>query len=263
MAKLIDLNVRWISLVRRPANGEGLVLKAEDGGAGIVLSHLKAEPAMQRLFGVIYAPDVEDAQGDWADAETIRRAADAFMRAGRTIAVDREHDFDPVGAYVAESWIVRAGDAYFPELEGAWAVGIQVEDGELWSAIERGDISGLSLAGTAGTSDEPAPRKGVLRNFFETFRKPEQEKAMDEERLKSLVADQVRATLDERDRAEQAKSDREAEKAERENLQQSVSDLTETVKSLKQDVEAMKKSEPAGDGEGEPGAGDDDTGNFL
>ena len=262
MAKLTDLTVRWISLVRRPANGEGLVLKAMASAEaqGVALTHLKAEPTLRRLYGIVYAPDVEDAQGDWADAATIRRAADAFLREGRTIAVDREHEFDPVGAFVAESWIVRAGDAYFPELEGAWAVAIQVEDEQLWAAIERGDISGLSLAGTASTEDEPAPRKsgGVLRGLFETFRgraEPEEEQEMDEQTLKSLVADQVRATLDERERQNQTKADREAEKAEREKLAESVSDLTETVKSLKADVEALKKSEPAGAGEGDPGEG--------
>lgn len=72
--------------------------------------------------------------------------------------IDREHSFSPEDAYVAESWIVRKGDALFPdEPEGAWAVGVRVGDPDLWRQLKSGELTGFSLAGFALVEEEPTP----------------------------------------------------------------------------------------------------------
>lgn len=153
MAKLSKLQVTFISLVARPANGKAITLKNDNMRAD-VFEVKKTDDDLQRVYGIVYAPDQQDSQGDEADAETIRRAADEFMRKARTNNIDAEHGFENVPAFVAESWIIKASDATFPdEKPGAWAVGIQIQDRDLWQDIKRGDYTGLSLAGTAVRED--------------------------------------------------------------------------------------------------------------
>jgi acetyl-CoA acetyltransferase len=64
--------------------------------------------------------------------------------------VDSNHDYDPKNAFVAESWLLRAPDPLFKqEQEGAWAVGIKIDDDELWREVQSGGLKALSMAGTA------------------------------------------------------------------------------------------------------------------
>lgn len=150
---LTDLNVMFISLVSLPANGKPLVLKS--GRHGKVFTLKATNEEMQRTYGIVYAPNEIDSQGDMADAVTILKAANEYMRDGRTQNVDVEHSFQPEQSYVAESWIVRKGDPLFPtEPEGSWAVGIQVEDSSLWERLKKGELTGLSLAGEAKRETE-------------------------------------------------------------------------------------------------------------
>jgi hypothetical protein len=243
--KLTDLTVEWISLVKRPANGRGVILKAADS-RGKPLRLVKADGRLNRLYGIVYAPDEMDAQGDWADAETIRQAADDFMRSGRAMQVDQEHDFTPVPAFVAESWLIRKGDALFPEeREGAWAVGIQVEDAALWAAIEAGDVEGISLAGTARVG------KGFWHRFLQ---RKEHEMTPDE--VRALV----REVIDETVKAAEADAEREKlvkslnEKAEAiEALKKALAEKDQALAELVKRIEALEKAEPKGNAEGDAG----------
>lgn len=219
--KLENLAVHFISLVKRPANGRGVVLKCAAGAHAVRLT--KADGRLKRLYGIVYAPDEMDAQGDWADAETIRKAADTWMQEGRARYVDREHEFEPVPAFVAESWIIRSGDPLFPtEREGAWAVGIQIEDAALWDAIEAGEVEGISLAGTAQME-----KRGLLARLLH----PKKGDRMTLEDVKAMV----RQVLDES--AALAAAD-----AERERLAKSLADKDARIKTLEEDRERLAKA---------------------
>ena len=164
-----NLRVTFVSLVERGANGRRVIAKADpstssgqagSGGADAVLVDtpvriVKRDDVRRVVYGVVYAPDCVDSEGDTMTAAEIEKAAYGFLREARTGAVDRQHDEVPVaGAYVAESWLVRAGDALFPgEVEGAWAVGIKVDDAATWADVEAGRIGGLSLMGEAQVDD--------------------------------------------------------------------------------------------------------------
>jgi hypothetical protein len=243
--KLTDLTVEWISLVKRPANGRGLILKAADS-RGRPLRLVKADGRLHRLYGIVYAPDEMDAHGDWADAQTIRKAADDFMRSGRAPQVDKEHDFTPVLAFVAESWLVRKGDPLFPdEREGAWAVGIQIEDAELWAAIEAGEVEGISLAGTARVG------KGFWQRFLQR-----KEHDMTPDEVRALV----REVIDETVKAAEAETEREKlakslhEKAEAiEALKKTLAEKETALAELAKRIEALEKAEPKGSAEGGTG----------
>lgn len=146
--RLKNLDVQWISLVRNPANGLPLLLKDANAKP---FRLVKTDAARRMVYGVVYAPDAVDSQGDFADRFEVERAAHAFLKGNRTARVDANHEFEPLaGAYVAESWIVRAADPEFADwVPDAWAVGIKIEDDALWETVKAGDYSGLSLAGTA------------------------------------------------------------------------------------------------------------------
>lgn len=146
--RLKNLDVQWISLVRNPANGLPLLLKDANAKPFRVL---KTDDERRMVYGIVYAPDQVDSQGDFADRFEIERAAHAFIKSGRSQQVDQNHQFEALpGAFVAESWIVRAADPEFADwVPNAWAVGIKIEDDALWQAIKSGEWAGLSLAGKA------------------------------------------------------------------------------------------------------------------
>lgn len=212
MAKLTDLSVSFLSLVKTPATGKGLTLKSKDGQRPAAFDLVVKNDDMMRAYGVVYAPDQEDAHGDTADADTIRRAATEFMREERLKNIDTEHSFTSEMAFVAESWLVRTGDPLFPdEPEGAWAVGIQVGDPDLWKQLKSGELTGISQAGIARMEPEPDdpahPRytekdaePGWVSRFIKALtgadpQEPVEETEMTEDEVKALVGETLKSVL--------------------------------------------------------------------
>lgn len=215
MAKLKDLSVSFLSLVKTPATGKGLTLKsAKAGERAATFEIIKTDDELMRAYGIVYAPDQEDAHGDTADAATIRKAQAEFMREGRLQNIDTEHSFTAEMAFVAESWLVRKDDALFPgEPEGAWAVGIQIGDPDRWKQLKSGELTGISLAGIARMEPEPDdpanPRytektKDAAPAWVERLIKaltgahpqePIEETDMDKEAVQEIVRDTLKSEL--------------------------------------------------------------------
>ncbi|MDW8399394.1 MAG: XkdF-like putative serine protease domain-containing protein [Acetobacteraceae bacterium] len=244
MPKLTDLDVEFISLVKRPANGRRIVLRGADA-RGREFALTRADARLRRVYGIVYAPDSVDSQGDWADAQTIRRAADRFMLHGRAPNVDREHDFNPAPAFVAESWLTRTGDPLFPhEREGAWAVGIQITDAALWDAIEAGEVEGLSLAGTARLEKW----MGWLVRGKERHMTPEEVRAIVKQTIEETVKDAERAQAEQEFKQALAR-----QQAQTEQLAAALAKAQEAVEALRAQLEAAHKRQPAAPApEGEP-----------
>jgi uncharacterized protein YvpB len=76
-----------------------------------------------------------------------------FMKCMNLHNVDKQHDFDPDEGYVCESYIAQKGDPDGFD-EGSWVVAIKVENESTWTEIEKGDITGVSLAGFATSVKE-------------------------------------------------------------------------------------------------------------
>ncbi len=167
MRLLKDLDVKFISLVRRPANRKEKLILKDDGGFELLIdlekAHLNEEDRV--LYGVVYAPNELDAHGDYTTGEEIKKAAWNFLKEGRVRNVDVEHTYKEAPAFVAESWLSKGNDPLFPEEpENTWIVGIRVEDEKLWEEIKRGEYRGLSLAGTARVVE----KSGKYRSFAKT-----------------------------------------------------------------------------------------------
>ena len=152
MAVLLrNIDVQYISLVKKGANKRTIIYKsADDSPHSWEIPIRKFDEEKGIVYGIVYAPDDVDTQGEYTTAEEIEKAAYRFMRNLNLHNVDKQHSFSPEGAYVAESWIVRKGDPLFPnEKEGAWAVGIKLEDEELRDQVKKGELKALSMAGKA------------------------------------------------------------------------------------------------------------------
>lgn len=212
MAKLKDLSISFLSLVASPATGKGLTLKSDNPAERPTPFELVVKnDEMMRAYGIVYAPDQVDAHGDTADADTIRRAQAEFMREGRLKNIDTEHSFNAELAYVAESWLVRKGDPLFAEEpEGAWAVGIQIGDPDLWRQLKAGNLTGISLAGVARLepqpNDPPIPHyteksaPGWFRAWLKALTGADhppttEETEMDDKAIQGLVRDTLKAEL--------------------------------------------------------------------
>lgn len=135
-----ELVVNYISLVRQPANRRKFTYKS-DGMFELDMRILKKDA--KRIYGVVYEPDVEDTQGDWASAEVIERAAHQFARMGLFRMVDENHSMVPGSGVVVESFILRGEMENFEGVrKGAWCVVIEPADG-----VNMDEYEGLSLAG--------------------------------------------------------------------------------------------------------------------
>lgn len=157
--RLKNIDVEFISLVASPATGLPLILKNQEAKATFFKLE-KADEDRQVAYGVVYASGVIDAQGDFADSAEIESAAYRFMKSKRVDQVDENHDSRPLaGAYVAESWLVKAGDPWFGELPGSWAVGVKVDDAEVWERLKKGELWGFSMAGRAEREEVTPPER--------------------------------------------------------------------------------------------------------
>ncbi len=166
---LKDIDVNFISLVRKGANNKVVILKSEYGPPDFEKQIEIAKTIDGVVYGVVYAPDEVDSQGDSSSASEIKKAAYKFMQNEAVHQIDRDHNGEAGGAYLAESWIIRKSDSLFPnEKPGAWAVGLKLTDANLIADVQKGKITGLSMAGRASV-EHVQKEDGGLSSFAKSF----------------------------------------------------------------------------------------------
>lgn len=97
------------------------------------------------VYGVVYSPLQVDTDWETMCAEDIRKMAHNFLAEARVSEIDLMHDSQPCGAVVVESFIARKGDPDYPE--GAWVLGVRMEEGPIWEAVRTGKLNGFSVGG--------------------------------------------------------------------------------------------------------------------
>lgn len=172
---LKNLDVRYISLVGKGANNRQLIYKSNAGDPTIddmikrELRIIKKDDDKRLVYCTVYAPDEADADGDAMTAAEIEKAAHGFLGAGRTDAVDKQHNEDPGEGLIVESFVLKGSDQRFEgEKEGAWVVAIKVLNDETWDEIKKGDITGVSLQGYA--NKDPVAKKSELGERISSLR---------------------------------------------------------------------------------------------
>lgn len=137
MAKLEKIEVSFISLVDKPANRKDIVFKCRDKFNQERVFKVNKLNDEGLVSGTVYAPNEKDTDGDWANKETIRKAAHDFMASGKNFNIDTEHSERPVGAAVVESHL---------NYDGAWEVTIQMDPAsEPFQKVKKGEYKGLSM----------------------------------------------------------------------------------------------------------------------
>ncbi|WP_144525599.1 XkdF-like putative serine protease domain-containing protein [Bacillus pumilus] len=108
----------------------------------------KAEDTHRLVYGVVYEPNTPDAHQDFMTAKEIERAAHGFMKDARHI--DKQHDFQDGVGEVVESYIAPSDVEVGGELirKGSWVLVTKASE-EIWDQIQKGHITGYSMAGTA------------------------------------------------------------------------------------------------------------------
>lgn len=261
MPRLSNIAITHISLVKAGANRKSIIYKSSDKeplySKDILIK--KSDDEKGIVYGIVYAPEQKDTDGDFASADEIIKAAYSFMKERNTTNVDKQHSFENVEAFVAESWIVKASDPIFPdEPVGSWAVAIKLESDELKKAVKDGDIAGLSMAGTAVKKEEKEPTQKAddksfsLNDLVDAFKKvfgsthinisgsaytdinkSQGENGLKKEEIEKAVSDAVEPLMKEINTL----------KTEKDALEKSNQELQDTLKKSKQDNNPTTKVE--------------------
>jgi len=112
----------------------------------------KAEKEEHIVCGVVYEPDVEDAQGDKANEVEICKAAYQFMEEVQAFRV--MHKGKKVKVKVLESYIAPVDFTVAKQSikKGSWILTVRVLDKKIWKAVKDGELTGFSMAGYAKTA---------------------------------------------------------------------------------------------------------------
>ena len=102
----------------------------------------------QLVYGVVYEPDMEDSHGDVMKATEIEKSAHKFLKEYRNI--DKQHDFESGVGEVVESYVTPTEMEVGGETitKGTWVLVTKASD-DVWASIQKGEITGYSMAGTA------------------------------------------------------------------------------------------------------------------
>jgi hypothetical protein len=149
--QLLNANITHVSYVDKAANKKKFFLTKSEKEPTFqkeIKVLTKADDPQQLVYGIVYEPDVKDAHGDFMIAEDIEKAAHQFLKDARNI--DKQHNFEEGFGDVVESYIAP-GDITIGEetiTKGSWVMVTKASD-EIWEAIQKEEITGYSMAGTA------------------------------------------------------------------------------------------------------------------
>lgn len=156
--EITDAKIQFVSLVDKAANKKAfLIAKADGSKAGLDTFGriLKADDENHYVTGIVYEPMVEDSQGNYMTEAEIVKAAYWFARHGNQ--VDLQHSFKPLDSVaVVESWVAKADFSLNGEdiSQGTWLMTMEIQDPDIWNAVQSGQISGFSMGGIGTYSEE-------------------------------------------------------------------------------------------------------------
>jgi DNA adenine methylase len=115
---------------------------------------VKAKTPKQILYCVVAEPGDVDYQNDFWDADEIEKTAHQYLLESRVVgdshSKNAHGNLIKADAGVVESFIAPVDFEVGEEkiLKGSWVIAIKVNDSEMWAAVEKGDITGVSIGGT-------------------------------------------------------------------------------------------------------------------
>lgn len=154
------------SALRKSEDGDWLELGDVGARAPTLLSVLeKRIPLLKTdeeryVLGVVLEPETVDAQDDIYSAAAVRDAAHRFMEQYQNIGLMHRGVINGrvkiLESYLAPTSFSLDGAQV---RKGTWLLAVRVLDDELWAQIKSGDLTGLSIGGSAARAPEPAASK--------------------------------------------------------------------------------------------------------
>lgn len=174
--ELVNASVTHVSYVGKAANKkEFFLMKSADEPTfqkEVKVFINKDDAEQQLVYGIVYSPgsaedeSTHDTDGDFMTAPEIEKAAHGFVKDARNI--DTQHDFESGVGEVVESYIAPTDFEIGEETitKGSWVLVTKASD-EIWEAIQKGDYTGYSLAGTAEAIEKEQEEKPVSKSEHE------------------------------------------------------------------------------------------------
>lgn len=171
--RISDAKIEFVSLVDKAANKRAFLITKEQDGKGSFSTFgkiVKTDSEHHFLTGIVYEPMSVDTQGDYMTAEDIQKAAYWYAKNGS--GVDVQHNFEKFeNAEVVESWIAKAdfsiGDQKVSK--GTWLMTVEVSDPDVWSAVEKGEITGFSMGGRGTYLEEDIDPDSLIKSESKGF----------------------------------------------------------------------------------------------
>ncbi|WP_144483269.1 XkdF-like putative serine protease domain-containing protein [Bacillus pumilus] len=252
--ELINAKITHVSYVDKAANQKQFFFMKSEKQPDFqkeIKVIAKADDAQRLVYGIVYEPNVADAHGDYMTPEEIEKAAHGFLKDAREI--DKQHDFQGGVGEVVESYIAPSDFEMGDEMikKGSWVLVTKASD-EIWNQIQKGEITGYSMAGTADIGKqerEPASdEKGLfsfLKNFFLKNEKPAEEVKKAGRKFSAANLTELKNARAAIDNLLNQAEEKEEEEVNKEDLQKMLDDTIAPVVKRLDDLEK-------GEGEGQP-----------
>jgi len=154
-----ELTIDAISLVASPAIEENMVYFGKEKN-NLTFAKIDEEQRMivspalipnKQIFR--YDPQTDSKYYVYFSPETIRKAAEMYLKHNNHHKATYEHQDRVSGVLTVESWIIEdpkmdKSSLYgFSLPKGSWMVKMRIDNDELWSKIKSGELKGLSIEG--------------------------------------------------------------------------------------------------------------------
>ncbi|MDC7795011.1 XkdF-like putative serine protease domain-containing protein [Bacillus altitudinis] len=260
--ELINAKITHVSYVDKAANQKQFFFMKSEKQPDFqkeIKVLAKADDVQRLVYGIVYEPNVADAHGDFMTPEEIEKAAHGFLKDAREI--DKQHDFQGGVGEVVESYIAPSDFEMGGEVikKGSWVLVTKASD-EIWEQIQKGEITGYSMAGTADIGKqerEPASEEkglfSLLKNFFLKNEKPETEVTKAGKKFSAANLNELknaRAAID--NLLSQAEEKEEEEDVKKEDLQKMLDDTIAPVVKRLDDLEKGKNEQQPDPQENQP-----------
>ncbi|AZF89428.1 minor capsid protein [Clostridium phage CPD4] len=158
--EISDAKIDYLSLVDKAANKWQWIVAKELGAPNRFRYDkpiLKSESEGDNHFviGVVYEPMTADYHDNFMTEEEIKKACEWFNENG--LGSDLQHNENTLeGVKIVKSWVTEEDTTIEGTVvkAGTWLAKAEIVDDDLWSKIEKGEITGWSMGGTGKYSTQ-------------------------------------------------------------------------------------------------------------
>lgn len=147
--EMTDVKISYLSLVDKAANKtKFLVTKNSSGKPQVVFSSKIIKSENHKIVGIVYEPMAADAHDNFMSAEEIKKAAEWFNTYG--LGADLQHnEVVQEGVTITKSYVLEEDTTINGQVvkAGTWVAEAEISNDEIWSKIEKGEITGWSMGG--------------------------------------------------------------------------------------------------------------------